>query len=147
MSLLRLRSKPLRMPWASKGRPRKKVTLVNGYRSKSEARLADQLVSLGVPFEYEKERVKYRVERNASYLPDFKLANGIFIEVKGWFKPKDRTKHLAIKRSNPDLDVRFVFDKSTTKISKASATTYGDWCEKHGFLFAEKIIPQKWINK
>ena len=31
------------------------------------------------------------------YKPDFVLNNGIIIEAKGWFRPRDRVKHLLIK--------------------------------------------------
>jgi hypothetical protein len=30
---------------------------------------------------------------------------------------------------------------------KPSQTTYADWCLKHGFRFADKRIPQEWIDE
>jgi len=26
-------------------------------------------------------------------------------------------------------------------------SSYGDWCSKHGFLFADKQVPQEWIDE
>jgi hypothetical protein len=136
------------MSWVYKRRKRtaKTTQLENGYRSKSEARLAHQLDELQVSYEYEKDRIPYRIERNASYLPDFRLSNGIIIEVKGWFQSKDRTKHIAIKKQYPDLDIRFLFDNSNKKLSKTSRTTYAQWCKKHGFQYADKSIPKEWTQ-
>ena len=33
------------------------------------------------------------------------------------------------------------------KIYKGSKTTYSQWCEKHGFKWAGKEIPQSWIDE
>jgi len=30
---------------------------------------------------------------------------------------------------------------------KGSKNTYGDWCDKHGFLFADKVIPESWLKE
>jgi NAD(P)-dependent dehydrogenase (short-subunit alcohol dehydrogenase family) len=38
-----------------------------------------------------------------------------------------------------------LFQNSKTKISKASKTTYADWCIKYGFIFADKEIPDDWL--
>ena len=31
------------------------------------------------------------------------------------------------------------------KINKKSKTTYGMWCEKNGFKYADKEIPDEWF--
>lgn len=123
--------------------------LVGRYRSKSEERVAGHLNELGVDYEYEPKdgKVTYRVERTASYLPDFVLFNGIILEVKGYLTPSDRTKYIRIKASNPDIDIRFVFDRATNRLNKTSKTTYAEWAEKHGFLWCEKIIPPNWYKR
>ena len=41
----------------------------------------------------------------------------------------------------------FIFNNSKSKISKVSATTYGKWCEKNGFKYADKVVPQEWIEE
>ena len=73
------------------------------------------------------------------------LSNGIIVESKGRFVTADRKKHLLIKKQHPTLDIRFVFSNSKAKINKGSKTTYGDWCDKHGFLYADKLIPEEWL--
>ena len=122
--------------------------LREGYRSGLEEVIADQLRSAGVVVEYESHKIKYlKPARNSTYTPDFLLPNGIYIESKGRFVTSDRQKHLLIKQQHPDLDIRFVFSNSKTKISKQSKTTYGDWCQKNGFQYADKLIPTSWIKE
>ena len=78
---------------------------------------------------------------------DFTLPNGILVETKGRWVAEDRKKHLLIKKQHPELDIRIVFMSGKTKIRKGSKTTYGDWCDKHGIPWAEKIIPTSWFSE
>lgn len=117
-----------------------------GYRSGLEDRISKQLKSLSVPVKYEEMKIKYAINEVRTYTPDFELPNGIIIESKGRFVVADRKKHLLIKKQHPDLDIRFVFSNSKAKINKGSKTTYGMWCDKHGFLYADKLIPEEWIK-
>ncbi len=117
-----------------------------GYRSGLEDRISKQLKSLSVPVKYEEFKIKYEVNEVRTYTPDFELPNGIIIESKGRFVVADRKKHLLIKKQHPDLDIRFVFSNSRVKINKGSKTTYGMWCDKQGFLYADKLIPEEWIK-
>jgi hypothetical protein len=82
-----------------------------------------------------------------TYTPDFLLDNGIIIETKGRFVTEDRKKHLCMQRQHPELDIRFVFTNSKNKISKVSKTTYAAWCDRHGFLFYDRIIPKAWLKE
>ncbi len=109
--------------------------------------MAAQLEKAGIPVEYETEVLRYiKPEKQAKYTCDFKLPNGIRVETKGRFTIEDRAKHLLIKEQHPDIDIRFVFSNSRTRISKASTTTYGAWCHKHGFTYADKTIPKEWLQ-
>jgi len=120
----------------------------NGYRSGLEDRISDQLKSLSVPVKYEEFKIKYLVPESLhTYTPDFELPNGIIIESKGRFVAADRKKHLLVQQQHPKLDIRFVFSNSKAKISKGSKTSYADWCIKHGFLYADKLIPEEWISE
>ena len=74
-------------------------------------------------------------------------SNGIIVETKGRFVPADRRKHLKVKEQYPKLDIRFVFTNSKTKINKGSKTSYSDWCKRHGFLYADKVIPESWLEE
>lgn len=134
------------MPRPTK-RTSKSVGIKLGFRSGLEEVVAAQLEREGVPVEYEKHRILYQVpSRPARYTPDFKTGD-FFVETKGRFLTADRQKHLLIKAQHPDYDIRFVFSNSRARISKQSSTTYADWCEKHGFKYADKVVPAAWIKE
>jgi len=117
-----------------------------GFKSGLEETISQQIESQGIKVEYETEKVPYIIPAsNHNYSPDFKLPNGIRVETKGRFVAADRKKHLLVKEHNPHMDIRFVFSNSKNKISKNSKTTYGDWCEKNGYKYADKLIPNEWF--
>ena len=119
---------------------------VKGYRSGLEVDLDESLKQKGINGEYEQHKIKYtKPTTNHTYTPDFRLPNGIFIETKGRFVADDRKKHILIREQHPELDIRFVFQNSKNKLRKGSKTPYADWCIKHGFLFADKLIPADWM--
>jgi hypothetical protein len=124
---------------------RKDFKVDGGYRSGLEEEIAKQLEASRVEYEYEKERITYH--RTCYYLPDFKLPNGIFIEAKGRFTKEDRGMLLKVKKQHPDLDIRLVFSRSKARISKESSTTYAQWCERWGFPYADKQIPEEWLSE
>ena len=126
----------------------KQVATKYGFRSGLEERVAEQLDQSGVSYTYEKVKLKYiRPASEHIYTPDFVLASGIIVETKGRFLLADRMKHILVKKHNPELDIRFVFSNSNARISKASKTTYAMWCRKHGYKFADKTIPEEWLNE
>lgn len=117
---------------------------MNNYRSGLEERIGKLFDKNAVPFLYEVS--KYDYVTKSKYTPDFFLPNGVILEAKGFFKPSDRRKMLAVKEQNPELDIRFVFQRNNT-LSKNSKTTYGAWCEKHGFPYCIfPNIPQDWLE-
>jgi len=117
-----------------------------GFKSGLEETISQQIESKGIKVEYETEKVPYIIPAsNHTYSPDFKLPNGIRVETKGRFVAADRKKHLLVKAQNPTLDIRFVFSNSKNKITKNSKTTYADWCEKNGYKYADKVIPEDWF--
>jgi hypothetical protein len=119
-----------------------------GFRSGLEEQVADFLAKQGVSFGFEDRVISYeKPAKQAKYTPDFNLPNGIIIETKGRFLTEDRQKHLLVKQQHPELDIRFVFSNSRTRISKQSKTTYAMWCEKNGFMYADKTIPLDWIRE
>jgi len=115
------------------------------YRSLFERSVSEDLDSRDVEYEYEKHRIQYVSTR--TYIPDFRLPNGIFIEVKGWFRPSDRSKHLKIQKQHPEIEIRFLFQNAKQKLSRQSRTTYSQWCERYGFKWAELVVPQGWLNE
>ena len=121
--------------------------IVNGYRSGFEAKVADQLIALGIPVNFEPFVIHYdQPVQKRRYTPDFALPNGIVIETKGRFQSDDRKKHLLVQAQYPDMDLRFLFMNPNARLSKASATTYAAWCDKHGFKWAKgPHIPKEWL--
>ena len=94
---------------------------------------------------YEKFTLPYTIPATQhKYTPDFILPNGIIVEAKGIFDVADRQKHILVKKQYPDLEIRFVFSNPKTKLYKGSKTTYGMWCEKHGYKYAKGYIPDSW---
>lgn len=116
------------------------------YRSGLEKLIQQQLSNGGIASQYEPGRIPY-IGIPKHYTPDFVLPNGIVIETKGYFTSADRTKHLRIQAQYPGIDLRFVFQNPNAKLTKTSKTTYADWCDKHGFSYAAKRIPQTWLNE
>ena len=95
------------------------------FRSGLEQQVADLLSSLKVKYEYESTKVPYILQCN--YTPDFLLPNGIYLEVKGRLTVEDRRKMLAVKKSNPELDIRFVFQAPYNKNTKGTRTSRPIW--------------------
>lgn len=123
-------------------------TVALPYRSGLEDRLATQLKLAGVKASYELFTLPYIIPASKhTYTPDFVLPNGIIIEAKGIFDANDRAKHLLIKKQYPNLDIRFVFSNAKAKIYKGSKTTLAAWCEKHGYQYANREIPAKWLKE
>ena len=125
----------------------KQVGFTYGFRSGLEELIAGELRSQRVIYEFEETKLKYtKPQKEHSYTPDFYLPKlKIFIETKGLFTTQDRQKMRLIKEQYPDLDIRFIFSNSKSRISKKSNTTYGMWCEKYGFEYADKHVPKEWL--
>jgi hypothetical protein len=142
------------------------LTLEPTFRSKLEADVAEQLTEDGVEYGHEAQWIRYVVpEREAKYLPDFSFADcPIILEPKGQFggtfyngarqmrgskdaAVKERQKFILLKEQHPELDIRFVFSRASSKIYPGSKTTYGKWATDHGFKWSEKVVPQQWIDE
>ena len=116
------------------------------YRSQFEANFARNLRERKIASLYEQDKIQY-IPKPRTYTPDFYIEEGDFyVETKGRFFATDRTKHLLIKEQHPDIDIRFVFLNAKNKLDKRSRTTYAQWCEKNGFLYSEKRMPEEWMK-
>ena len=118
-----------------------------GVRSGLEVAVSLQLQAAGVTFGYEKLSIPWELIEQKTYRPDFILTNGIIVETKGRFTSADRKKCRIVKAQYPNLDLRFVFSNSLSRISKTSRTTYAMWCRKQGFQFADRLIPVTWLRE
>lgn len=117
-------------------------------RSGLEDKTMADLSERGVRYRYEEVKVGYtRPASTHKYTPDFVLPNGVIVETKGLFDSDDRKKHELIRKQHPQLDIRFVFSRSASPIRKGSKTTYATWCSKLGIPYADKVIPQAWIDE
>ena len=132
------------LEWAKKAYNKLKNRADIKFRSKLEEDVASLLEGLGISYEYETEKLSYVIEHR--YTPDFKLPNYKYLEVKGYWDAEDRRKILAVKRDNPDIDLRMVFQSPYNTISKKSKTTYAKWCEKHDIPWNSFTnIPLDWL--
>jgi hypothetical protein len=118
----------------------------SSYRSTFEDKVIKELTGLGLKFDYETLKLKYSLP-GRTYTPDIILANGIIVELKGYFDPEDRSKMRAVIEQHPELDIRMVFQKASKTITKTSKTTYGEWCTKNNIKWAEGSRPLEWFTE
>lgn len=100
----------------------------------------------GLVVAYEPDSFAY----SKTYTPDLRitLSSGrvFYVEAKGWFRPADRTKLKQVKESNPELDLRMLFQRDQ-RLSKHSKTTYSQWAATHKFPWAVgTTLPDSWLN-
>ena len=132
------------LEWAQKAYDKLKNKKEPKFRSKLEEKVATLLKELGISYEYESTQVPYVIQHN--YTPDFLLPNHVYLETKGYWDAADRRKVLAVKRDNPFIDLRMVFQSPYNTISKKSKTTYAQWCEKHDIPWTSyQDIPLDWL--
>lgn len=108
-------------------------------RNPFEKRIFGQLRRAKVTFHYEHDKIPYVVAGH--YLPDFTVetATGkIYIETKGYFRPEAKRKMVAVKKLNPQLDIRLVFYSHKPKDIK--------WAERYGFKWAIEKVPKEWLQ-
>lgn len=108
-------------------------------RNKFEKRINRQLKRAKVRFGYETDRIQYVLVR--SYIPDFIIETDCgrrYVECKGWLRPEDKSKLLAVKAQVPNIDLRILFYARNKKNIK--------WAEKHGFVYAFEKIPKEWLT-
>lgn len=108
-------------------------------RNKFETRIFKQLKRAKVTFEYETVKIPYILARH--YIPDFILSTPtgkVYVETKGYLRPEDKAKMVAVKKLNPQLDIRILF--------YARKEQYIKWAEKNGFRWAVDKIPKQWME-
>jgi hypothetical protein len=82
------------------GRRGKRADLGNvAFRSTWEANVARVLNACGVGWQFEPER--FALSSGSTYAPDFRLANGIYIEVKGYWRKEARERFETFRREYP----------------------------------------------
>lgn len=108
-------------------------------KNKFEKRIYGQLKRARVKFKYEEEKIPYILARH--YIPDFVITTPtgkIYIECKGYFRPEAKAKMVAVKKLNPNMDLRILFYALNKKNEK--------WAVKNGFRYAFGSIPKEWLE-
>jgi hypothetical protein len=100
---------------------------------------------------YESEKFKYIIYEERTYTPDWVIklprsGRKIYVEYKGKLTIADRKKLLLVRKDNPDIDLRLVFQKPGNKLYRGSPTTYAQWADKHGFPWADNELPSAWLK-
>lgn len=138
------------------------ATKLNHFRSGYESLIAQDLEQRGIHYEFEKQKLPYLstvrggvcpscghkpVAKTRQYQPDFFIPRSdgsvLIVEAKGRFPSTDRSKMRDVKKANPTLDIRILFQKRS---GKAAAEAQA-WCDKFGFICAfGHHVPQEWID-
>lgn len=138
--------------------PKKQYWKRSQVRSGLESRMRIELDKQGVDYGYETVKLRYirdtckhcgEVLFQATYTPDFILHGGlpILVEAKGRFTSSDRSKYLKVKRDNPTVDLRFVFQRNLP-LRKGTTVRNSDWARQYGFQFSVgELVPQAWIEE
>lgn len=115
-------------------------------RSRFEEAFEADLKARKVKYEYEATTFSYTVPK--TYTPDFKIGN-IYIETKGYHKGIQvyLQQFVHFRRQNPELDVRFVFDRGIANKKLGVKMTYADWANKNNIKWAEETIPDEWLKE
>lgn len=121
--------------------------ITSKYRSGLEEEAVAFLSERQVEVKYELLKIEWEDLKYRTYTPDFELDNGILIETKGYFDASDRRKHLAVKKQHPELDIRFVFWNAKAPLSKGAKSRYFEWCDKNGYLWSHRVIPEEWLTE
>jgi hypothetical protein len=134
------------------------------FRSDSERQLAEWLTKQGVKWEYENYEFAYtsRIKggvcevcgapavQKRLYTPDFFFTDlGWFLEVKGQLSSSDRKKYRDFKKTNPEIDLRFLLlANNLLKAGDKDGGRYSDWCEKFGFrYYLRSLVPKDLTGK
>lgn len=122
------------------------------FRSGYEERVYNNAINRKRKLDFEPpDALVYYVKpaRKSRYIPDFRLPNGILVETKGRLTAQDRAKMLLVVRDNPELDIRFLFQRANQRITRSkNSMTYGEWADKHEFVWSTgETIPDEWFNE
>lgn len=111
----------------------------SGKRSGLEVALQKVLDEAEIKSFYERKKFSYtQPEQKRWYLADFEIdKTSIILEAKGRLTSADRKKMILLQEQHPKTTFIMVFGKPYNKLSKASKTTYADWCDKQKILWLD----------
>ena len=131
------------MPFDRYNRANRKRARPGPYRSQLEEDIGSDLVKLGHVADYEPDKFEYTIHRK--YTPDFRVGD-FYIEVKGWFSASDRSKLLAVLKTNPNLPLFVALQMPNQRLNAKSKTTVAEWCTKHKIAWCPTPIPAEFLN-
>lgn len=140
----------------------KRNALKGRFASIFEKVIWDDAKERGIEITYEPESFQYekrpprgakcgdcgssKVSVPGSYTPDFKVQGRFFVEAKGYLNAPKRTLMEAFRKSNPELDLRFLFAQDNWLTHKKK-TKYTDWAKQIGVKSAVgNKIPEEWLG-
>lgn len=95
------------------------------FRSAWEANYARILNHLGVKWEYEPKM--FQIDQFETYTPDFKLADGTFVEIKGWWTETSKRKIESFKTKYPDIKLQIITKTEYIALSKQYCNIINHW--------------------
>jgi len=112
-------------------------------------KVAKPLLPKGATLTYESETLPYVIQ--FSYRPDFVVefddGRKMYIETKGYLSASDRQKMISVKETNPELDIRILFQRNSPScLGKGSKTRPTEWAQKHNFPCAVGEVPIEWFR-
>lgn len=111
-------------------------------RSHLEDRVEKFLQRNKIQYTYEEEYLPYTLYYN----PDFITKSGVILEVKGYLREGDPAKMIAVKKANPHLDIRLIFQKPHQRLPRRKLT-HAQWADKHGFPWIGiEELSTKWLH-
>ena len=108
-------------------------------RNQFEETVRRQLRKARAVFQYEEEHIPYVIAHH--YIPDFIIwtpLGKVYVECKGYLRPADKRKLIAVRKTNPRLDIRLLFYENRVSQIK--------WAVRHGFKHAIHVIPDDWLK-
>jgi hypothetical protein len=97
-------------------------------RSRWEANICRLLRHIGIKYKFEPDtfELKNNNERY-TYTPDIKIANNIYIEVKGWETTKARIKSRLMNEQYPNIEIIYIRESEYKQISKSAKDRIANW--------------------
>lgn len=122
------------------------------FKSSTEQKVyVDLLWNHSVKALYEGEELGYKKARSKNrsrYTPDIVIVypSGakMYIEVKARLDSKSREKLLAVRQSNPGINLGLIVDDVSRPIEKGRTTTVQQWAKRSKIRVASRLVPQAW---
>lgn len=97
-------------------------------RSRWEANIARILNLLNVCFYYENDKYILSFDNHQiTYIPDFKIVENIYIEVKGWWNQKSKNIREAIKKQYPEVLIYYISETEYIELQQKYSGVISEW--------------------